>query len=121
MTNIGKIEIECSVCGGSSDQFLLLSTNTMGAPDLDLRPAEMQRSTMHLWVVECPHCGYVANDLSNQLKISEDFLKTDKYLGCDGFKFKDDLAVKFYKNYLILNESGDVEGSFYNLLHCACM
>ena len=58
MTIIKDIETECSVCGETTEQPVLMSTNSWGYPDLDLRPPEMQRSTMHVWIQECPHCGY---------------------------------------------------------------
>jgi tetratricopeptide (TPR) repeat protein len=64
MTTIIPQDLTCSFCGNSSPQHLLGSTNSFGRPDLDTRPPEMMRSTMHLWVQECPHCGYVAKDIS---------------------------------------------------------
>lgn len=42
-----------------------MTTNTFfGSSDLDLRPARMQRDTMHVWVQECPGCHLVSSDLS---------------------------------------------------------
>jgi hypothetical protein len=41
-----------------------MSTTTFGSPDLDLRPPEMQRSTMGTWLQLCPHCAYCAPDIS---------------------------------------------------------
>lgn len=64
MTTILPEALVCSFCGNSSTQHLLGSTNSFGRPDLDTRPPEMMRSTMHLWLQECPHCGYVAKDLA---------------------------------------------------------
>jgi uncharacterized protein (DUF2225 family) len=64
MTTIVHDDLTCSFCGTVSPQALLGSTNSMGAADLDTRPPEMMRSTMSLWVQECPHCGYVAKDIS---------------------------------------------------------
>ena len=58
MTTIGEVERTCALCGKTSEQMTLGSTNAMGAPDLDLRPSEMQRSTMYLWIEHCVHCGY---------------------------------------------------------------
>ena len=41
-----RIKQKCSVCAQESEQTVLASTNTFGGgPDLDLRPAEMMRST----------------------------------------------------------------------------
>ena len=85
MTQIHEIEEECSVCGENSEQLVLISTNSWGYPDLDLRPPEMQRSTMNVWIQECPHCGYVAGKLTDELQIPKEFLKSDEYNSCDGF------------------------------------
>ena len=119
MTQIHNIEMECSVCGESSPQPVLMSTNTMGYPDLDLRPAEMQRSTMSTWVLECPNCGYVSGHLDDEAKVSRDFLKSEEYIGCDGHEFKGRLSRLFYKNYLIAKESENPMGCFLNLQRCA--
>lgn len=119
MTVIRDIEMKCSVCDNTSRQPILSSTNAWGTPDLDLRPPEMQRSTMITWVLECPHCGYVAGDLSDESEISEEFLKTEKYLTCDGIEFERDLSERFYRGYLISEETDNLEGCFLNLHHCA--
>ena len=119
MTLIHDIEKNCPVCGKSSPQPVLTSTNTMGYPDLDLRPAEMQRSTMFVWLDECPHCGYVSPSFSDETDITEDFLKSDEYINCDGFEFKNDLSKRFYKAYLIAKKTKNSEECFFHLLHCA--
>ena len=118
MTQIHEIEEECSVCGETSEQLVLISTNSWGYPDLDLRPPEMQRSTMHVWIQECPHCGYVAGDLSDELEISKDYLKCEEYRTCEGNDFKSDLSKRFYKLHMIARESGDLESSFHSLRNC---
>ena len=67
MTTIGKISAECVICGKESEHTSITSSNAMGSPDLDLRPPEMQRSTMEWWLQECPACGYVAPDISESV------------------------------------------------------
>ena len=119
MTMIREIDQKCSVCGKSSPQPVLMSTNSMGYADLDFRPPEMQRSTMNTWIRECPHCGYVASDLGDELKISKDFLKSSEYLTCDGYDFKAKLSELFYRSYLIAKQSNDVLGCFLALRNCA--
>ena len=57
----------CALCGQSSEHFVLGSTNAFGSPDLDLRPAEMQRSTMEQWIEECPHCGYAHKTIEEKV------------------------------------------------------
>ena len=55
----------------------------------------------------------------DELKIDKEFIKTEKYMTCDGFEFERKLAARFYRRFLISNEMDYAEGSFFNLLHCA--
>lgn len=64
MTTISNETVRCACCGTESEQARVYSTNRFGPPDLDLRPPEMERSTMHAWVACCPACGYCGPDLS---------------------------------------------------------
>lgn len=52
-------EKACPLCGHVDEQMEIGSTSTFGAPDLDLRPAELMRSSLPFWVVRCGRCGYV--------------------------------------------------------------
>lgn len=119
MTIIRDLDQECPLCGKLSPQPMLSSTNTQDYPDLDLRPAEMQRSTMFMWVLECPHCGYVAPTFRRETKITEEFLKSESYMACDGIEFIGKLSKKFYRAYLIAKEEQNSTACFFNLLHCA--
>src|SRR4051794_14995014 len=65
MTTIGHRNIACAVCGTEAVVPFVNSTNTMGPPDLDLRPAEMMRSTIWTHVQRCASCGYCAADISS--------------------------------------------------------
>lgn len=119
MTMIHEFEKKCSVCGETSMHPVLMSTNSWGAPDLDLRPAPMQRDTMDTWLDECPHCGYVAPDLENETAISAQFLETEEYLTCEGNDFKNNLSKRFFRCYLISKSLNEPRSEFYALLHCA--
>lgn len=118
MTMIDVEEIKCSVCGKTSEQPVLLSSNQFGYKDLDLRPSEMYRSTINTWVLECPHCGYVAKNLEDELTIDKDFLKSEQYKTCDDIEFQSKLSEKFYKNYLIQTKKSDDVDSFFAILQC---
>ena len=63
MTTIRDQTIECPVCGREVSIYLLMSTNAMGYADLDLRPPEMQRSTMYQTTTMC-YCGNVFESMS---------------------------------------------------------
>ena len=119
MSSIIDIERKCWVCGEMSEQAGLASTNRFGSPDLDLRPPEMERSTMEWWLEECPHCGYVANDLSEKTDITKDWLKNNQYSSCDNRNFASTLVEKFYKYYLINMINNNHKSAFYAVLHAA--
>lgn len=112
-------ESHCYVCGKTSEQMTLLSTNQFGSPDLDLRPPGMARSTMSYWIQECPYCGYVAKELSDETVITKDWLSSNTYISCDNRKFIHRLAELFYRHYLISVENNDNESAFYAALHSA--
>ena len=119
MTMIRNMDIECGLCGETSSQPVLFSTNSMGYADLDLRPPAMQRDTMNTWVVECPHCRYVAENLEDKPKIGRDFTESEAYRTCEGNEFKSRMSSIFYRRYLICRSEKDPEGEFHNVLHCA--
>jgi hypothetical protein len=79
MTTFRFDNVTCSFCGAASEQQLLMSTNSFGSPDLDFRPAEMQRSTMSYWLQECPKCGFVSSDLSEPEKGVEEIVASERY------------------------------------------
>src|SRR5919201_2873294 len=60
MTTFEEIQATCGVCGAISAQQAIASTSRFGAPDLDLRPPELERSTLAWRCARCPVCGYVA-------------------------------------------------------------
>lgn len=119
MTTIHDIDMKCYLCGETSSQPILGSTSCWGHPDLDLRPAAMQRSSMIAWILECPHCGYVSERLDSETPISMEFIKSNEYQNCENYDFKRPLAARFYKNYMICKETQNKSSEFTNLLHCA--
>ena len=118
MTTFLAQKCKCSICGTISEFPLLMSTNAFGSPDLDLRPPEMERSTMRLWLQECPSCGYVAGTISEKSEVSRDFLNSEEYVSCDGINFVSELARIFYRHYLICSSS-NTRDAFFALLHAA--
>ncbi|UTH47597.1 hypothetical protein KBW81_12865 [Loktanella salsilacus] len=80
MTTYSTLDITCALCSQVTPQNVILSTNSYGWPDLDLRPAEMERSTLEFWVQRCSKCGYVSKDieiktLNAELALGSDRLK----------------------------------------------
>ena len=118
-TTMSSRKYKCAVCGNESSYRVITSTNAFGPSDLDLRPPEMQRSTMPLWVQECRNCGYVASEISDSCDVSPDFLKSEEYLTCEGRNFESDLAARFYKVHMIEMKRENIVGGFYAVLHAS--
>lgn len=119
MSTINRVNVTCAVCQKESEQMVVFSTSSFGHSDLDLRPPELSRSTMCFWLQECPHCGYVSDDISEETKINKDLLSSQEYTTCDGIKFESSLPKTFYRHYLISASLGKEKASFYDLLHAA--
>lgn len=79
MTSFRIKTITCAVCGASVECTILMSTNAFGSPDLDLRPPEMQRSTLGSWLQECTECGYVAGDISIATDGAREIIASSEY------------------------------------------
>jgi hypothetical protein len=70
---------KCALCGEESSHGSLFTTNAFGSCDLDLRPPEMERSTIWMWVQMCPSCGYCASDISEPIKKASEVVNSDSY------------------------------------------
>ncbi|APB33271.1 hypothetical protein GlitD10_0953 [Gloeomargarita lithophora Alchichica-D10] len=79
MTTICEIEVVCAVCGTSSSFSALMSTTNFGCNDLDGRPPEMERDTMHLWLQYCEHCGYINNDIGELHPNAQEIINSQEY------------------------------------------
>ena len=119
MSTFGSKKIVCALCGKESEFNIIMSTNEFGSRDLDTRPAEMRRSTMSLWVQECPECGYISSNVSDKTSINREYLNSVAYKTCDSTDFKSGLAQRFYKKYMINLVDNDVKGAFWASLHAA--
>ncbi len=117
MTTFASVLVQCPICGNKWESAALTSSNAFGSMDLDTRPPEMARSTMCFWLYECPECGYVARNMNGKATIGKEFLKTEKYVTCDGYTFENSLAKAFYRHHLIMLESGEIMPAITSLLH----
>ncbi len=64
MTTFTEQSVACGNRGHVFTHHTLGSTYAFGSPDLDTRPPELQRSTMHAWIQRCPSCGYCSRDVA---------------------------------------------------------
>ncbi len=71
MSTFREFKKKCTICGTESKFNIITSTNSFGSPDLDLRPPEMRRSTMWLWIQRCPCCNYVNYDVESISSVKE--------------------------------------------------
>jgi len=119
MSTFSEIDYKCAVCGCTTKINTIMSTNVFGSMDLDTRPPQMRRSTMPMWVQECPKCGYVAGSIENETSVTKDYLASEEYLNCNGIHFASSLAQRFYKQYTIALLNEDFSEAFYASLHAA--
>lgn len=69
----------CCICGTENECSVLGSTNSMGSPDLDLRPAPMERNTMEAWFHQCTSCHYVSVDLALESDNAKAIVESEDY------------------------------------------
>jgi len=120
MTIIDERQIACGVCGEESPHLVLVSTSQMGYCDLDLRPAELMRSTMPLWVQRCPKCGYCAPDISLADEIAKRVVESDAYQEQLNNPLYPELANSFLCAAMVLeNYDGGLAVAGWNALHAA--
>lgn len=116
MTTIAKVEVTCGNCAAKSEHSEMASTNTMGAPDLDLRPAPMQRDTMELWVQECPNCKLICPAIATPPVGAKEALTQPEYLALVTDKKVPDQVRKFRAWAYVAEKTGlDADAGFAHL------
>jgi len=119
MTTFFPEKIKCAVCGKTSEHVTITSTNTMGPPDLDLRPAEMRRSTMDMWVLRCPHCGYCAPSIDEETAGAAEFIKSQEYVKLSRDASYPELARDFLCCSLLEERAGKLVEAGWSALYAA--
>jgi hypothetical protein len=119
MTTLFSREETCFVCGISSKHTAIGSTNSFGSPDLDLRPPEMQRSTMRHWVQRCPTCGYCAASIAEGPEIARQIVTSPDYLAQRDDPAFPGLARAFLCSSLIQAATGKESAAGWDALHAA--
>lgn len=118
MSSYVRIAERCAVCGGVSEQEVLVSCSRFGSPDLDLRPPEMIRTAM-LHVHRCPYCGYVAGKLDAPTRITPAWIAQMRERFRAHYAFADQRAGLFFWQYMIALEDRDPEAAFHAALTAA--
>lgn len=120
MTMLYRKKKQCSLCKATSEFTGISSTNTFGgSADLDTRPPEMMRSTMHTWVRRCPHCGYCASDISISVPEAESIVKSKEYTDQLNDLEYPELANAFLCKAMICAATGDYKTASRALIHAA--
>ncbi len=124
MSMIFSRTTKCAVCQSDVSIRVIGSTNAFGPCDLDMRPPEMQRSTMHFWINVCHHCGYISSNIATlpegaTKETVEELLSTYKYRYTDDIDFSSELARNFYQYHMILMKFGRQDDAFYALRNAA--
>lgn len=110
MTSYADEDQTCAQCGHVTGCQVLMSTNTMGGPDLDLRPAEMQRSTMIAWLQECPRCRFVNGNLSDSIDGARAIIDSDEYQATLTDTDVPELALRFVRDSLLHSDDRATAG-----------
>lgn len=118
MTTVYEQDVKCAHCGVTSSHMVIGSTNAMGYPDLDLRPPEMQRSTMRVWAQQCPGCGLVAADLAQEQGDIGDLLLSERYCSVRTNGSLPQLTSRFWCAAMVDDDRGDHRAGFHSML-CA--
>ena len=111
MTTYADQEKTCFICGEINVYKAIASTNRFGHSDLDTRPPEMERSTIHCWIQRCPSCSYCAPDISDGPEIATKVVKSEAYLKQGDDSSYPELANKFLCWAIIKEAKGDNSGA----------
>ena len=118
-TTLFPQNVKCAVCGNESEQRVIGSTNAFGSPDLDLRPPEMQRSTMPYWVQRCPECGYCNYSLKEKTSVDKAYLSSKEYTALFADIPEDSLAASFIRQARIAEKDKSYNNAMHAYLHAA--
>ena len=119
MTTYDARKLRCHCCGKTSDQSVLMSTNSFGSRDLDQRPPEMMRSTLASWLQECPFCGYVAASIEKFNETARTFVGTPALQALCADPSPDPITRRFLVRAAIDAHGGDMESAFTHTLSAA--
>jgi hypothetical protein len=97
--------VKCAVCQNTSQQYLLTSTSSFRPPDLDLRPAPLERETLPFTIQQCPTCGYCASRIDKKVEGAEATVTSDVYRAQIEDKAFPELARSYLCASLLLADS----------------
>nr|MDO8080292.1 hypothetical protein [Candidatus Freyarchaeota archaeon] len=119
MTKFSEVEKKCALCREESTQRIFTSTNAFGSLDLDMRPPEMERSTINLWIETCPSCGYCVSDISKRIEKASEVVRGNTYQQQLNNPEFPKLANKFLCFSLILESVDNYAGAGWSSVYAA--
>lgn len=119
MTTLLQVKETCFVCSTEGEYTSIGSTNEFGSRDLDLRPAEMMRSTMSYWVRCCPSCGCCGGTVSEGPALAKELVRSPGYIAQLHDAAYPELANHFLCAGLIQAADGEEAGAGECALHAA--
>ena len=119
MTTTYDLTVECSICKTKQNLCKIGSTNEFGSCDLDLRPAQMKRSTIGWWIHRCKKCGYCAVDLQDYDENIKPIICSVKYQNQLSDKRFSDLANSFLCASMIAESVNEYFGAAWDSIHAA--
>lgn len=119
VTIVRRKRLTCAVCGSEDSHQVLLSTNSMGEPDLDFRPAGHMRDAVDMMLMECEACGYCALNLSEATPETARVVASDVYRKLIKGSRDSRYARRWKRWSLALEANGDRAGAGHAALHAA--
>jgi hypothetical protein len=119
MTTIRQELVTCAVCGELTQVLVMDSTSTFGPPDLDLRPAEIARSSIFAWIQRCSSCGYCAPTMDEAAPTTREVVNSDAYRTQLADEDLPELARSFLCSSMIFEEQGDEAAAAQNAIEAA--
>jgi hypothetical protein len=119
MTMLYPVQVSCGMCEHPSKAVVIAKTNTVGAPDLDTRPPQMQRSTIIHWVHRCPACHYCAPDIAGRPWVPRTFLNTLAYRDAVSRRAYPEKSRQFLGWAIIANEIHEADKAAWSTIHAA--
>lgn len=102
--------LTCALCSSPSSQPEPPSSNPLGPPDFDTRPAEPLRSTLPLWLQNCPHCLYSAPSIDQAPPGVAEAVRNPLYL---------EQPNPFFRHACLLEILGHLPQAGWTALHAA--
>ena len=109
----------CAVCGTESAHPVLMSSNMLESGDLDMRPGEMLRSTLHTEVQRCPECGFCHASVSDEVAGSVDVVRSGRYRDILEDESRPGLARWFLCKAMVDRETGQMADAAWAAIRAA--